>query len=116
MGVPITAKCTCPYGAVCKHCIALAYVAADRLDGSPIAVATFMGVRDEDLHVARGRGSDDATTAVPVFDSKRQAQLARTLARLDDRDPPTLDDVLQRAIRTLTPTPAILSQLGLDAP
>jgi|GEM_PF-4046503 Uncharacterized conserved protein len=116
VGIPITARCTCPYGAVCKHCIALAYVAADRLDGSPIAIATFFGVRDEDLGVSEAEGTTDTVTAVPVFDSKRQAQLARTLARLDDRDPPTLDDVLQRAARTLTPPAAVLTQLGLDAP
>ncbi|MBK5288947.1 MAG: SWIM zinc finger family protein, partial [Acidimicrobiia bacterium] len=50
-GVPVKARCTCPYGAVCKHCIAVAYIAADRLDTSPIAVANLFGVRDEHLGV-----------------------------------------------------------------
>ena len=43
-GTAITAAVACPYGGVCKHCIAVAYVAAERLDASPAAVATFLGV------------------------------------------------------------------------
>lgn len=110
--VPITAKCTCPYGAVCKHCVALAYLAADRLDGSPIAIATFLGVRDEDL------GSRESTTAPsgagPTFPASRHAQLARSLERLDRRTPPTIDDVLGRAERVLRPSDVVARQLGVD--
>ena len=124
IGVPITAKCTCPYGAVCKHCVALAYVAAERLDGSPIAIATLLGVRDEDLVPAvgpatRGEGDDegdDADTALVIFDPQAQTQLARALGRLDRRDPPTVDDVIARAVRTLQPSEAILAQLGMESP
>ena len=125
IGVPITAKCSCPYGAVCKHCVALAYVAAERLDGSPIAIATLLGVRDEDLVPAAdsagggGRGDDgagEADTAVDIFDPQVQTQLARALTRLDRRDPPTVDDVIARAIRTLQPAEAILAQLGIESP
>lgn len=124
IGVPITAKCTCPYGAVCKHCVALAYVAAERLDGSPIAIATLLGVRDEDLvpavdstdNPANGDEGDDADTALVIFDPQAQTQLARALGRLDRRDPPTVDDVIARAVRTLQPSEAILAQLGIESP
>jgi uncharacterized Zn finger protein len=113
-GVPITAKCTCPYGAVCKHCVAVAYIAADRLDGSPIGVAAFFGVRDEDLGVGEGQPSPTEPADVPRFDPKRQAQLARTLARLDASHAPTRDEVFRRAARTLEPTPGVRAQLDLD--
>ncbi len=113
-GVDITAKCTCPYGEVCKHCIALAYVAADRLDGSPIAVATFMGVRDDDLSAARGtRDSTPNPPSVPEYDARRQAKLARTLARLDGRAAPSADDVIRRASKVLRPPASVAEQLGL---
>lgn len=119
IGVPITARCSCPYGAVCKHCVALAYVAAERLDGSPIAIATFLGVRDDDL-LADGPGTDGESAsetpdgATGIFDPRAQIQLARTLTRLDRRDAPTVDDVLARAIRTLQPGAAVLAQLGVE--
>ncbi len=123
IGVPITAKCTCPYGAVCKHCVALAYVAAERLDGSPIAIATLLGVRDEDLVPAAGPATGPATgddtgadTALVIFDPQVQTQLARALGRLDRRDPPTVEDVIARAVRTLQPSEAILAQLGIESP
>lgn len=121
IGVPITAKCTCPYGAVCKHCVALAYVAAERLDGSPIAIATLLGVRDEDLVSAtRLETSDEsaavADTALDIFDPLVHTQLARALGRLDRRDPPTVDEVIARAVRTLRPSDAILAQLGIESP
>ncbi len=112
-GVPITAKCTCPYGAVCKHCVAVAYIAAERLDGSPIGIATFFGVRDEDLGADNGPPPTAPPVAVARFDPKRHAQLARTLARLDASDAPSRDAVFRRAARTLEPTPAIRTQLGL---
>ena len=115
-GVPITAKCSCPYGAVCKHCVALAYIAADRLDGSPIAVATFLGVRDEDLGVPARANAHAVVEAMPTFDSRRQAQLARTLARLDGREAPTGAGVIAAAAKILPPPPAVLAQLGLDPP
>lgn len=113
-GVPITAKCTCPYGAVCKHCVALAYIAADRLDGSPIVVATFFGVRDEDLGAFDADPTNDVPVDEPTFDSKRQAKLARTLARLDASGAPTSDDVIARATRTLNPPKTVAHQLGLE--
>lgn len=114
-GVDITARCTCPYGEVCKHCIALAYVAADRLDGSPIAVATFMGVRDDDL--AEARGTSDAMPTAPsiaAFDSRRQSKLARTLAHVDARVAPSPDEVIRRATKILRPPASTAEQLGLD--
>jgi len=113
--VPITAKCTCPYGAVCKHCVALAYVAADRLDGSPIAIATFVGVRDEDLGGGGAAGAAPVPT-VPTFPANRQAQLARSLDRLDRRTPPALDDVLQRAAKVLRPPDAVARLLVTEDP
>ena len=116
IGVPITAKCTCPYGAVCKHCVALAYIAADRLDGSPVAVATFFGVRDEDLRDAPDRPTPDAPVEVERFEKKQQARLARTLARLDASGAPTREELLQRAARILAPPPTVRAQLELAPP
>ena len=115
-GVPITAKCTCPYGAVCKHCVALAYIAADRLDGSPIAIATFFGVRDEHLSASPARDTAGEPVDVPTFDPKLQTKLARTLARLDTSDPPTSEEVFAQATRTLAPTMTVFNQLGLTLP
>ena len=115
-GVPITAKCTCPYGAVCKHCVALAYIAAERLDGSPVAVATFFGVRDEDLPDASDGPTPDTPVDVARFERKQQARLARTLARLDATGAPTRDELLQRAARILAPPLTVRSQLELESP
>lgn len=114
-GVDITARCTCPYGEVCKHCIALAYVSADRLDGSPIAVATFMGVRDDDLAATRSTGDSMPTApSVATFDARRQSKLARTLAHVDARVGPSTDDVIRRASKILWPPASVAEQLGLD--
>ncbi len=115
-GVPITAKCTCPYGAVCKHCVALAYIAADRLDGSPVAIATFFGVRDEDLRDEADGPTPDAPVEVERFEKKQQARLARTLARLDASGAPTREELLQRAARILAPPPTVRAQLELAPP
>ncbi len=115
-GVPITAKCTCPYGAVCKHCIALAYIAADRLDGSPITIATLFGVRDEDVRDAPEGHAAEPTADIERFDTKRQTRLARTLARLEASGAPSRDESLQRAARILTPPSTVRSQLDLEPP
>ena len=114
-GVDITARCTCPYGEVCKHCIALSYVAADRLDGSPIAVATFMGVRDDDLAAPGGtRDSTPTAPSVATFDPRRQSKLARTLANVDAGVAPNTDDVIRRASKVLRPPASVAEQLGFD--
>jgi uncharacterized Zn finger protein len=112
-GIPVTAKCTCPFGAVCKHCIALAYVAADRLDGSPIAVAAFFGVRDEDLGRTTETHTEPARAkAVTTFDPRRQSQLARTIATLSDKPTPTLHSVIEAAAKVLAPPTAVRDRLG----
>ncbi len=111
-GIPVKARCTCPYGAVCKHCIAVAYIAADRLDSSPIAVATLFGIRDGHL----GTASDPATDrdAVEQFPIAEHRKLARTLARLDAKPAPTVTELFTAAARVLRPSPAVRSQLELD--
>ncbi len=115
-GVPITAKCTCPYGAVCKHCVALAYIAADRLDGSPITIATLFGVRDEDVRDTPDDAAPDPRAAIERFDTKRQARLARSLARLETSGAPTREELLQRAARILAPPATVRTQLDLEPP
>ncbi len=50
---------------------------------------------------------------VEVFDRKRQAQLARSLAALDRRDPLDRDQVLAGAAEVLTPSPAVANALDL---
>jgi uncharacterized Zn finger protein len=113
--VPITAGCTCPYGAVCKHCIALAYVVADRLDGSPIAVASFFGVRDEDLGTPSPRlDAPEAPDAVTTFDARRHAQLARTIATLLDKPGPDPTSIFAAAAKVLAPPAAVRERLGID--
>lgn len=114
-GVPIRAKCTCPYGAVCKHCIAVAYIVADRLDSSPIAVATLFGVRDEHLGTGRAESTDTAEVAAPDrFPTATQRRLAKTLARIDATDAPTVTDVFDRAGRLLLPPAAVRTSLETD--
>ena len=113
-GTAVTARCTCPYGGVCKHCVAVAHVAAERLDASPAAIAQFVGVPLDGLG-ARGE-SEPRTFTLPaaVFDAKRQAALARTLHRLQAKAPPSRDDVIDRALRTLPAPEQVQRALGRD--
>lgn len=114
-GVPIRAKCTCPYGAVCKHCIAVAYIVADRLDSSPIAVATLFGVRDE--HLGAGRVDPTPTTEASAparFSPAAQRRLAKTLAKIDAAPAPDAAAVFSRAARLLLPPAAVRTALEID--
>ncbi len=85
---PVTVKCNCAYRGVCKHLVAFAYVAGERLDASPKHLAAVLGVTDAD--VARPVADDDdrraAAPETPRFDRKRQAVLARALSTLERRD------------------------------
>jgi uncharacterized Zn finger protein len=113
-GTAVTARCTCPYGGVCKHCIAVAYVAAERLDASPAAVAQFLGVPLDGL---RPRDASEPRTfrpPAPRFDARRQAALARSARTLRGRTPPSRDDVLDAALRVLPAPEPVLRSLGRD--
>lgn len=112
----LTVRCNCSYRGVCKHLVALAYVAGELLDESPANIAGLLGVTDED--VANLDADAEPETAEPeevaVFDPKREAQLARSLTALDRRDPLDRDAVLARAAEVLTPSPAVANALDLD--
>lgn len=113
---PFTVRCNCRYRGVCKHVVALMYVAGERLDESPDLVAAVLGVTEADLDDP-GPDLGPATALEPeiaVFDRRRHAQLARTLAALARRDPPDRDQVLARAAEILTPPPAVANALDLD--
>lgn len=113
---PLTVRCNCAYRGVCKHLVAFAYVAGERLDGSPTNIAALLGVEDSDLaELGEDDESDDATEPeMPVFDRHRQVQLGRTLAALDRRDPPDRDETLRRAAEILMPSAAVANALDLD--
>lgn len=113
-GTAITARCTCPYGGVCKHCIAVAYVAAERLDASPAAVAQFLGVPLDGLGARDAAEPRTFRAPQPVFDARRQAALARTFRKLQARTPPARDDVIDAALRTLPAPEPVLRLLGRD--
>jgi uncharacterized Zn finger protein len=109
-------RCNCSYRGVCKHLVALAYVAGEQLDASPVNVAALLGVTDADV-VALDRAAESEAAEVEeiaVFDRKREAQLGRALAALDRRDPLDRDEVLARAAEVLTPSPTVANALDLD--
>jgi uncharacterized Zn finger protein len=113
-GSAVTARCSCPYGGVCKHCVAVAHVAADRLDASPAAIARFVGVP---LDALGARDEAEPRTFRPpaeVFDPLRQAALARTLRRLQARTTPSRDDVIDGALRVLPAPEPVLRVLGRE--
>jgi SWIM zinc finger len=115
---PLTVRCTCPYRGVCKHLVALAYVAGERLDRSPVAVASILGVSDDDLAEPgpNPERAADAVTEVMVFDRRRHGRLATALAALERRAPPDADEILGRAARTVTPPQSVADALGLSLP
>jgi uncharacterized Zn finger protein len=114
--VALTVRCNCSYRGVCKHLVAFAYVAGEGLDSSPANLGALLGVTDADLADAGPdvEESDSESSEAVTFDRKRQAQLARTLAALDRRDPITRDDVLSRAAEILHPSAAVANALDLD--
>jgi uncharacterized Zn finger protein len=112
---PITVKCNCPHRGVCKHLVAFAYVAGEQLDESPVNLARILGVTDADLADTTELDAEPPDEPEPaVFDRRRQAALARTVAALDRREAPTRDEVLARAAEILMPSPAVANALDLD--
>jgi uncharacterized Zn finger protein len=113
---PVTVKCNCSYRGVCKHLVAFAYVAGERLDASPRHLAAVLGVTNADVVVPVADNDADALEAPEpaLFDRKRQAVLARTLSALDRRESPTRDEVLARAAEILMPSAAVANALDLD--
>jgi uncharacterized Zn finger protein len=112
----LTVRCNCSYRGVCKHLVALAYVAGEQLDESPANIAALLGVTDADVVSMDPEAEPESTDTadVVVFDRKRQAQLGRTLAALDRREPRSRDEVLAKAAEVLTPSPAVANALDLD--
>lgn len=113
---PLTVRCNCSYRGVCKHLVALAYVAGERLDESPLNIGAVLGVTDADLSEPEA-GVEPETPGEPevdVFDRRRHAQLGRTLAALEKRDAPDRDEVFARAVAVLTPSAAVANALDLD--
>ena len=118
-GSSITARCTCPYGGVCKHCIAVAIVAGERLDESPKAIATFLGVTEvafasDAPHAGPATASIRASPA-PTYGATRQARLAKAWRRLDAGAAPDRDAVLAAAIDVLRAPDSVRRVLGLPA-
>jgi uncharacterized Zn finger protein len=116
MDAALTVRCNCSYRGVCKHLVAFAYVAADRLDESPTSLAAMLGVTDADLAdpELEAEPAETVEPEVDVYDRRRQAQLARSLAALDRRDPPDRDETLHQATLILAPTAAVANALDLD--
>lgn len=112
----LTVRCNCSHRGVCKHLVAFAYVAGEQLDGSPANIAALLGVTDADLAAPEADAEPSGTDEPEVvrYDRKRQAQLGRTLAALDRRDPLTRDEVLARAAEILHPPPTVANALDLD--
>jgi len=112
----LTVRCNCSYRGVCKHLVALAYVAGEALDESPANIAALLGVTDADIATLDADAEPDPseTADVELFDRRRQTQLGRTLAALDRRDPLDRDDVLAQAAEILVPSPAVANALDLD--
>ena len=118
-GATIAAHCTCPYGAVCKHCITVAILAGERLDESPKTIATFLGVTEAAFAdpTARATPGPAGSTAppAPVYAARRQARLAQALARLDADPPPDRDTVIAAAVRVVPAPDSVRRVLGLPA-
>jgi uncharacterized Zn finger protein len=113
---PVTVKCNCSYRGVCKHLVAFAYVAGERLDASPRHLASVLDITNDDVVVVVTDDDIDAAAEpeTPRFDRKRQTALARTLSSLDNRESPTRDEVLSRAAEILMPSAAVANALDLD--
>ncbi len=110
----VTAHCTCPYGAVCKHCIAVAILAAERLDESPKTLATFLGVAETTFAARAGaRAPVTAASSAPTYETGRLARLAKRLSRLDADPPPDRDTVIAAAIGVLPAPDSVRRLLGL---
>jgi uncharacterized Zn finger protein len=112
----LTVRCNCSYRGVCKHLVAFGYVAGEQLDQSPANIGALLGITDADLAGPEvdAEAADDEEPELAVFDRKRQAQLARTLASIDKREPLTRDDVLARAAEVLHPSATVANALDLD--
>jgi uncharacterized Zn finger protein len=111
---PLTVRCNCAYRGVCKHLVAVAYVAGEMLDDSPTNIAALLGVTDTDLATQDPDDESDADVEVATFDKKRQAQLARTLTTLERKEAPDRDEVLRQASEILMPSAAVANALDLD--
>jgi uncharacterized Zn finger protein len=116
-GAAVTAVCTCPFGAVCKHAIAVAILAGERLDESPKTLATFFAVTEAAF--ATGAARDPAaggdSTEAATFDARRQARLAAKLRRLDTAERPDRDAVLIAAVDVVPAPPSVRQALDLPA-
>ena len=113
-GVTVTSECTCPFGAVCKHAIAVAILAGERLDESPKTLATFFAVTEAAFATgaARDPAADEGARA-PTFPARRQSRLAAKLRRLDTAERPDRDAALAAAVGVVPAPPSVRTTLGL---
>jgi uncharacterized Zn finger protein len=120
-GATVTAECTCPFGAVCKHAVAVAILAGERLDESPKTLATFFDVTEAAFAAgatrdpAVGGPVTEAATATARFDARRQARLAAKLRRLDTAERPDREAVLIAAVAVVPAPPSVRQALDLPA-
>jgi len=114
-GVTVTSECTCPFGAVCKHAIAVAILAGERLDESPRTLATFFAVTEAAFATgaAPEPAADEGAARAPTFPARRQSRLAAKLRRLDAAEHPDRDAVLAAAVGVVPAPPSVRTTLGL---
>jgi uncharacterized Zn finger protein len=118
-GGTVGAHCTCPYGGVCKHCIAVAIVAGERLDESPKAVAILLGVTEAMFATDAPRGGPARTSTpaapAPAYAARQQARLAKTWQRLAAGPTPDRDAVIAAAIDVLRAPDSVRRVLDLPS-
>jgi uncharacterized Zn finger protein len=114
-GATVTSECTCPFGAVCKHAIAVAILAGERLDESPKTLATFFDVTEAAFATgaAPEPAGDEAASRTATFPARRQSRLAAKLRRLDAAERPDRDAVLAAAVGVVPAPPSVRTTLGL---
>ena len=117
---PLTVRCNCAYRGVCKHLVALAYVAGERLDKSPPAVAALLGVTDADLADPELSARGSKPRRWPRSPSRSRSSTGggrpswpAPSPRSNRRTPVDAMEVLGRAARTVTPPRSVADALGL---
>jgi uncharacterized Zn finger protein len=98
---------------VCKHCIAVAIVAGERLDESPKTTATLLGVTEGAFATDAAPG--ETAAPAPTYAAKRQARLAKAWQRLDAGPIPDRDAVIAAAIDVLLAPDSVRRVLGLSS-
>ena len=102
---------------MCKHAVAVAILAGERLDESPKTLATFFDVTETAFapDATRDPASEHPATEAATFDARRQVRLAAKLRRLDAAERPDRDAVLTAAVDVVPAPPSVRQALGLPA-